>query len=254
MSMLFLLKASSRLLVFIGSLFATLAVLDLAHATERDFLTKWTEVRFDLRWCPRPEEITKMEAVMKLTMNGCCVRSALVIPNVLPIDEILAPWSQRLKSSTGSVGECTGQVLSVEDQTAADRANKIGDIIELTLKVKELEVEESRLKRELKEAIRSGDDTTVCAEYGSALRAGPDKNEFFLIAQTEARKRGLRLSPKLAMAKRVSLGMTRCQMYAVLGEPDSVNRTVSRREVHIQHNYDGTYVYTTNGVITSWQD
>jgi hypothetical protein len=52
----------------------------------------------------------------------------------------------------------------------------------------------------------------------------------------------------------VQLGMREESMVCSLGPPRSVNRTVGSLGVHKQYVYPRGYVYTENGVVTSFQD
>jgi hypothetical protein len=58
----------------------------------------------------------------------------------------------------------------------------------------------------------------------------------------------------LVSARKISIGMSEPAMLCAWGTPKDRNRTVNAGGVHIQWVYDGTYVYTVNGKITSWQD
>jgi hypothetical protein len=65
-------------------------------------------------------------------------------------------------------------------------------------------------------------------------------------------KRDLDLIPR----KSYGTGMSQCGMYIVLGKPESENKSVGSYGVHIQHvyrRYPTKYVYTENGVVTSYQ-
>ena len=52
----------------------------------------------------------------------------------------------------------------------------------------------------------------------------------------------------------VALGMSEDAMLCALGSPEDRNRTVGSWGEHIQYVFDGMYVYTENGKVTSWQD
>lgn len=65
----------------------------------------------------------------------------------------------------------------------------------------------------------------------------------------------------LVAKKQIQIGMSLCALYASWGKPDHENRSVGSWGTHIQHVYNAglryirpTYVYTENGVVTSWQD
>ena len=53
----------------------------------------------------------------------------------------------------------------------------------------------------------------------------------------------------------IFLGMSQNAMYCSWGKPQVENSTVGAWGVKIQHVYpNGNYVYTSNGVVDSWQD
>ena len=57
------------------------------------------------------------------------------------------------------------------------------------------------------------------------------------------------------IAKRsIAIGMAEKALLCSWGPPTDLNRSVGSWGVHKQYVYSGTYVYTENGVITSWQD
>lgn len=95
-----------------------------------------------------------------------------------------------------------------------------------------------------------------CSAYGEAKR-----KYFFSIqpelklVKKEAVRRKLKFDDSLVDQGRIKMGISECQLYASFGLPEDQNRTVGRWGVHIQHIYGGgTYVYTENGRVTSWQD
>jgi|CXWL01.1.fsa_nt_gi hypothetical protein len=100
----------------------------------------------------------------------------------------------------------------------------------------------------------------LCAAYGSALREGvvygigpfPD---IVRLVRNESARRKLEFDDKLISSGKIKLGISECQLYASWGLPKDQNRTVGSWGVHIQHIYgSGSYVYTQNGRVTSWQD
>lgn len=81
-----------------------------------------------------------------------------------------------------------------------------------------------------------------------------DNAHLLKVVRPEAKKRGITLNDKKIKSKVVNIGMNICSMYASLGMPEDENRSVGSWGVHIQHVYSELYVYTQNGIITSWQD
>lgn len=102
-------------------------------------------------------------------------------------------------------------------------------------------------------------DTFLCLRYWSNRG---DENHSDAISYdknltAELIKRGF-TSEQLKDARKgyISIGDSKCMIYAAMGLPSDENRTVTKYTVKIQHVYrkNGVYIYSTNGVITSWQD
>lgn len=110
--------------------------------------------------------------------------------------------------------------------------------------------------------ISASSDLEVCKSYavfsggiGWGNRAAQYKEEIL--------RRNLLTSEEWALAaeKKLRRGMSQCAMYASWGNPDRENRSVGSWGTSVQHIYNAglryipaTYVYTRNGVVTSWQD
>ena len=105
------------------------------------------------------------------------------------------------------------------------------------------------------------DNDTICTLYGMALRGAeidapvpstdPDLAKALKLQVT---KRKLPLDPKTVEKGRLRIGSSQCLMKAIMGQPDRANRTVTPNKSWTQFVYGSTYIYITNGVITSWQD
>ena len=98
-----------------------------------------------------------------------------------------------------------------------------------------------------------------CAGYGNAIRMqmlpnGYDGIEAPKIVRDEAKRRKLRFNDKEVIEQIVRIGMTRCQMLAAWGAPRDENRSVGSWGEDIQHIYPSAYVYTRNGIVTSYQN
>jgi hypothetical protein len=75
------------------------------------------------------------------------------------------------------------------------------------------------------------------------------------IVKKELVCRKLKLDDSLVRKEHVNMGISECQLFASWGLPSDQNRSVGSWGVHTQHiYYSGTYVYTENGRVTSWQD
>jgi hypothetical protein len=59
---------------------------------------------------------------------------------------------------------------------------------------------------------------------------------------------------RLVMRREINLGMSQEALLCSWGEPDRRNRTVTVAGEHIQWIYGKSYVYTENGIVTSYQD
>lgn len=93
------------------------------------------------------------------------------------------------------------------------------------------------------------DDQDACIKAGKEIRSGKPDNW-----QNEIRRRSLSLSRDNVRARSFNIGSTVCEVYASLGMPSKVNRTVRKNYVRKQIVYSGVYIYTENDVVTSWQD
>ena len=103
-------------------------------------------------------------------------------------------------------------------------------------------------------------DDQFCTAYGKAMRAKKKNgNTPYSIAILERAINEFGAKAGFIddiAARRVALGMSWCEIYASFGLPNAVNRSVGRYGEHIQFVYrdSGRYVYTENGIVTSWQD
>lgn len=114
------------------------------------------------------------------------------------------------------------------------------------------------------EKIRATDPNQLCALYHD-WRVN-DQLEPEAKRQLEAGMLANGLPEKdleLAREGSIQVGMTLAGLYAAWGFPKRANRSVGRFGVHIQHVYEWgyypdnhrtAYVYTENGILTSWQD
>lgn len=118
---------------------------------------------------------------------------------------------------------------------------------------------EEKFKAEAPEKLKKMDVTTFCVIYGRSLR-GEEMNQYLAfngsqsIISAEAKRRKMKVSIDLVKKEKIRIGMNLCGLYASWGRPQEENRTVGNWGVHIQHIYEGGYVYTENGVVASWQD
>lgn len=162
----------------------------------------------------------------------------------------------------------------VEDARArVDLVYENRDIADRTLKCKQaqeaLQVEEQKKQVELADAatkrapaeLRALDFSDFCVQYGLTLRGNPPEAYSMVrnlphLFEAEAKRRRASIEKNLVKSERIRIGINQCTLYASWGYTDSQNRTVGPWGIHIQHVYGdlGTYVYTENGRVTSWQD
>lgn len=101
----------------------------------------------------------------------------------------------------------------------------------------------------LPENIRKLDDVEVCTRAGSEWRSKKTDN---YIQELYRRKMGFNLSS--VKEKSIKINGYSCDVLAVFGRPNRYNRSVNAYHTHAQFVYDWGYVYTEDGVITSWSD
>ena len=111
--------------------------------------------------------------------------------------------------------------------------------------------------------LRHTDNITLCGMFGSHIngKTPPElldvKNAEALI-QTELKRRGLSADKKLILDEKIRIGTSECTVYASWGSPKDVNRSVGSWGVNKQLIYGPinyrTYIYISNGKVTSFQD
>lgn len=89
----------------------------------------------------------------------------------------------------------------------------------------------------------------ACINAGKELRL---KNKTNWV--DELTKRGEKFNIESIKDKTINIGGFECDIFASYGRPHRYNRTVNSSGTNVQFVYDGLYIYTKNGVITSWQD
>lgn len=81
------------------------------------------------------------------------------------------------------------------------------------------------------------------------------KPKAFEIMESVMMEKGITLRELVSIRKReFYIGMSKPALLAAMGLPDRSNRTVGAAGEFLQYVYGRSYVYVTNGVITSWQD
>ena len=222
----------------------------------------WVYFRQD--WCPSDEEADLLADHLSLTRNGCCV--LLGIPRSqdgVPAGA-LQPWREKISSRLDK-SECRGAVGPAlpEAQARIDglKARRAAEIAEKRLAaarlIAELERSQAEFERQhvadLPGKLRTASVPRLCRAFGQSTRDGPAEDA--AIARREIARRGIKLDDKLTASQKIRLGVSECQLYASFGVANHINRSVGGWGVDAQHVFgDGLYVYTRNGVVTSYQD
>lgn len=179
---------------------------------------------------------------LNVTMYGCCIQRATVLPGTKSNPEVLAPWADKIYTEE-SYPMCWGA-------TEKEEAEKIA--------LERIEAEHRQTKAP--GILKDMSTEVFCTSYGRALRnqdiyqigALPDTKK---LVKLEANRRKLRFDDSLVRKEKIRIGVSECQLYASWGLPNSQNKSVGQWGVHVQYVYgDGTYVYTENGRVTSWQN
>ena len=212
-------------------------------------------IYFSDNWCPRKEDLTELSKHLEITMNGCCIRVAQVLPKTFSHPETIAPWAHRIIDGFPSAS-CNGIVLTVEEE----KAKEIEEEKMAKDRAEQNRIDEASRRSEAPSILKAMNKEKFCVTYGKALRKGevyeigtlPDTMK---LVKQESNRRKLRFDDSLVRVEKIRIGISECQLYASWGLPRDQNQSVGRWGVHIQHVYSyGTYVYTENGRVTSWQD
>lgn len=105
-----------------------------------------------------------------------------------------------------------------------------------------------------REIVEKSPDTEICEAIGIFNR--PMYATQLQPYWEEALKRKLFNEQEINTipTRRIFIGMRQCALYATWGKPPRENRSVGSWGVNIQHVYGSSYVYTRNGVVTSYQN
>jgi hypothetical protein len=117
-------------------------------------------------------------------------------------------------------------------------------------KAKQLAIAKQKAQQELlPENTAKLKDHEVCTKAGRAT-----ETTSYSIWLQELKRRQLRFNSASIQNKQINIGDSECDIFAVFGKPKRYNRTVNAKGTSVQFVYENTYIYTSNGVITSWQD
>ena len=134
-----------------------------------------------------------------------------------------------------------------------DNITKIRD------KIVEYRVNRNNTKSYSTATVSKMNNTQLCSHFheGVTSRVLTGNTQFDKNIVTELNKRGFHTNQiNQARSGNIAIGIPTCMMYATIGKPDKENKTVNKSGVRIQNVYRSKdlYVYTKNGIITSWQD
>ncbi len=97
----------------------------------------------------------------------------------------------------------------------------------------------------------------LCVKAGKIYRGTKNQeSDVFKNMEAEINKRKL-IDPEhlqWIFKKTLNLGANECEILASLGLPDNINRSVNANNISKQFVYGNIYIYTENGIVTSWQD
>lgn len=173
----------------------------------------------------------------------------ILLPNLLFADDEPGGWVEpggydpvaeaaKQKAIEAKQKEAEQQKLKAE-KIAKDKARK-------RALEKKLAAEKEALLPENMARV-SNDD--ACINAGKELRAR--KGEAWA---NELAKRGLKFEANNAFRETINIGSTECTVYAALGNPQKIHRSVGKNYIKKQFVYPSAYIYTENGIVSSWQD
>lgn len=101
----------------------------------------------------------------------------------------------------------------------------------------------------LPENMANMKDHEVCVKAGKYSKN--NKSEPWLL---ELNRRGAKYDPWSIKNSSIKINGFECDIFAAYGLPLKYNRHVTARGTRVQFVYENQYIYTDNGIITSWQD
>jgi len=150
-------------------------------------------------------------------------------------------------------------LLALEDEKKKAKANEA--------KMKQqakTNYEAAKLKQEkgAPDVVENLDDDKLCLLYGQSVRNEKLSHSKLNMMAGNVRdllrkqiiNRNLSVSEDTAKKHAIRIGSTECELLAGYGLPSHKNRSVGSWGTHIQWVYGGTYIYSENGKVTSWQD
>jgi hypothetical protein len=101
----------------------------------------------------------------------------------------------------------------------------------------------------LPENIVKFKDHEICTKAGTTV--GKPNYQAWI---NELKRRNIRFDATSIQNQEIQINGFECDVFAVFGPPKRYNRSVNAQGTRVQFVYNRTYIYTNNGVITSWQD
>lgn len=207
-------------------------------------------IYFTQSWCPAEAEVRRLSKTLILSRRGCCiVYGSARDPGGVPAGALTA-WRDKIVSKPDG-NYCRGSEWGKsESEKARIKVIEDEDRDEIAAEEK---LKAKQAADEIVAMIPGMNQAEFCAAFGAMARSEqPAAMKAFRAA---AAKRNIKLDEKRAAAGTITLGISSCQLYASWGTPESENRSVGSWGVHTQHVYGlRSYVYTRNGIVTSWQD
>lgn len=112
---------------------------------------------------------------------------------------------------------------------------------------------DKKAERERKELLP--ENMALMKEHEVCIKAGKNSNsDSFKNWIAELNRRGTKFDESSIRNRDIKIHGYECDVFAAYGLPDRYNRRVNAHGKSVQFVYNRTYVYTDNGIITSWSD
>lgn len=112
---------------------------------------------------------------------------------------------------------------------------------------------ENKAERIRKELLP--ENLALLKEHEVCIKAGKySAHEGFSNIISDLKRRGTKYDETSIRNKQIKINGYECDVFSAYGLPERYNRRVSAAGTSIQFVYKRTYIYTDNGIITSWSD
>lgn len=155
-------------------------------------------------------------------------------------DPIAAEKAEReAKARQSAIDEKAAKAQRKKDAAEKNRRNKIA-----------AEKKAEQIRKEL-----LPENLALLKEHEVCIKAGKYSNhDGFKAITNDLKRRGTKFDELSIRNNQIKINGFECDIFAAYGLPKRYNRTVNARGTSIQFVYNGTYIYTDNGIITSWSD